>query len=420
MNLVRRMCRLMKRISLEMWSRLLVFFRGLKYGRKDSINIGILVESLDKGGLEQVVFNLATNLGNRKPYIFIRSGKYGLNALKLKEKGFEVFAFKNDGKAFLKILKEKNIEVINSHYSVGNLQEIHQLGIKIVYTIHSNYTWIDNPEDINYREVLYNSVDKFIAVSSNVKEYFSAKFDISKLNIEVINNGFDIREFENSQKPFKTVNDSDKFVFLNVGSFNPVKNHLLMLSAFKEISETNKEAYLWFVGNNYKDEYYKKVLGTIEDFNLSGRVKIVDFIKKNELAKIYKEASCFLLPSLQEGCANVLLEAMYFGLPVIASDVGASREILHNSGIIIPNSYEDLLKENTKSLYSEAGIAYSSEQKNKIELVEAMSEIQNNYNYWVKKAQRSSKLISRKYGIKAMVKEYRKVFKNVLLNDLSV
>ena len=56
-----------------------------------------------------------------------------------------------------------------------------------------------------------------------------------------------------------------------------------------------------------------------------------------DVEKQLDNADVFVFPSLTEGFSNALLEAMARGLPVIATDVGAARDMIENSGgIIVP------------------------------------------------------------------------------------
>lgn len=53
------------------------------------------------------------------------------------------------------------------------------------------------------------------------------------------------------------------------------------------------------------------------------------------ISEVLKDADVFVFPSHTEGFANVMLEAMATGLPIIASDVGANRDMIEDKGGII-------------------------------------------------------------------------------------
>jgi len=64
----------------------------------------------------------------------------------------------------------------------------------------------------------------------------------------------------------------------------------------------------------------------------------VDFVGKKkhvDLPKYLQEADVFILPSLNEGMSNSVLEAMACGLPVIVTDVGGSAELVEGNGIVV-------------------------------------------------------------------------------------
>jgi glycosyltransferase involved in cell wall biosynthesis len=84
----------------------------------------------------------------------------------------------------------------------------------------------------------------------------------------------------------------------------------------------------------------------------------------------YLEAfDMFLFPSRHEGLGSILLDAMDFALPVIATDVGGIPEVIENAvnGFIVqPNAIEDMI-ENILRLYSNDDLLQSISKKNKEE-----------------------------------------------------
>ena len=64
-------------------------------------------------------------------------------------------------------------------------------------------------------------------------------------------------------------------------------------------------------------------------------VKLLGEISKAEVMTLLSMSDIFLFPSHTEGFANVMLEAMAMGLPIIATDVGANRDMINDKGGVI-------------------------------------------------------------------------------------
>lgn len=79
--------------------------------------------------------------------------------------------------------------------------------------------------------------------------------------------------------------------------------------------------------------------------NKSNNVKIMPFVQRDELPRIYSGATCFVLPSLEEGLPKVTLEAMACGLPVITTANAAGEDLVEEgrTGFIISTGDVDLL-----------------------------------------------------------------------------
>ncbi len=70
-----------------------------------------------------------------------------------------------------------------------------------------------------------------------------------------------------------------------------------------------------------------KIQKEIKENKLGKYIKLLGKVPNKELMKYYTQADIFIMPSLQEGFPRVIIEAMAMGIPYIASDVGAVREI---------------------------------------------------------------------------------------------
>lgn len=75
----------------------------------------------------------------------------------------------------------------------------------------------------------------------------------------------------------------------------------------------------------------------VEEMDSSNNVEFLGTQSQEKVMQLLKNADVFLFPSHTEGFANALLEAMATGLPVIATDVGANKEMIEDKGgIIVP------------------------------------------------------------------------------------
>lgn len=110
--------------------------------------------------------------------------------------------------------------------------------------------------------------------------------------------------------------------FLYVGNSYPHKNVENLLRAFSKLSNI----HLVLVGP--KDFFSSKVTEFIQNNNLYDRVVQLFNISQEQKIALYKNAQALVQPSLSEGFGLPLIEAQYFGCPVIASNIPVFDEIL--------------------------------------------------------------------------------------------
>ena len=76
----------------------------------------------------------------------------------------------------------------------------------------------------------------------------------------------------------------------------------------------------------------------IEELNLTKQVELTNQMPQQEVFNLMQSADVFLLPSLEEGIANVAVEAMALGTPVISTDCGGMQELIthQKEGWVVP------------------------------------------------------------------------------------
>jgi len=155
----------------------------------------------------------------------------------------------------------------------------------------------------------YELADYILLPSEFVKKSF-LDFGFSEKKLIKVPYGFN--KLEN---PMASTLDSsehaEKFTVLYVGSISVRKGIKYLIEAFKEFNHPNKRLLL--VGPKADPDCLKNVI-------IPDNVVFTGVLKGKELEIIYKEATVFCLPSVEEGLALVLGEALSFGIPIIATE----------------------------------------------------------------------------------------------------
>ena len=125
--------------------------------------------------------------------------------------------------------------------------------------------------------------------------------------------------------------------FLSIGRFSQGhKGFDILIKAFAQFAVKNKEWILDIVGEGPEKSFCYSLIAA---YHLEDRVKIHPFTK--DIDRYYTRSSVYVLASRWEGMPLVLMEAMAYGLPVIASDIPIVRELLEEKGMAVLFERED-------------------------------------------------------------------------------
>jgi glycosyltransferase involved in cell wall biosynthesis len=139
----------------------------------------------------------------------------------------------------------------------------------------------------------------------------------------------------------KTTRNTPHRYILTVGTLQPRKNFTRLIEAFAKLKDTDTS--LIIVGK--KGWLYEEILTAPRRFGVENRVKFMDFVPDDALPDLYKNAACFVLPSLYEGFGLPVLEAMSYGIPVVVSNISSLPEIAGDAGIYVePESVESITR----------------------------------------------------------------------------
>ncbi|RLB79057.1 MAG: hypothetical protein DRH24_13525 [Deltaproteobacteria bacterium] len=178
------------------------------------------------------------------------------------------------------------------------------------------------------RRWLYNLSDKIVVVSKETGVSFREKTGVSERRIKVVYNGVDTSVFEGYSKgeAKKSLGiPEDTVVFGAVSRLDRVKDHITMVDAFADVLSKGKECLLMIVGDGPERENIER---RVQELGISDHVRMVGFT--DEVPGHLAAMDLFLQPSREEGLSITILEAMASGVPVVATPVGGTPEMIED------------------------------------------------------------------------------------------
>ena len=181
---------------------------------------------------------------------------------------------------------------------------------------------------------------KFVK-SQLAKEFLESKGYTELIDVGV---GLDTTRFENVVCSEKTKDLADYMrnnrCILYIGTLDSNKNIPFILEVFGKVLEIAPDVKLLLIGKSQQsllnklrgksnESYYEELIKSIPS-NVSQSIIHVNRVDNQQLRYIYPLAKAFILPSIHEIFGMVMLEAMYFGAPVITSRNGGSSSLIKN------------------------------------------------------------------------------------------
>ena len=162
------------------------------------------------------------------------------------------------------------------------------------------------------------------AVVANSESLARLSQSADPVPVQVIPNGVDADFFAPDPQIGAMVDPVFRILF--VGRLHEQKNVAMLLRVLADLRErTTTPMHVDIVGDG---PLRKQLAELAQSLGLSAQVVWHRWCGKEQVASMYRRASCFVNPSLYEGMPNTVLEAMASGLPVVASDIGGNNELV--------------------------------------------------------------------------------------------
>lgn len=199
-----------------------------------------------------------------------------------------------------------------------------------------------------FERFIIRSKPTYICNSEWMKESIIQRHSLDNTaKIHVIHNAvFERPILENrAQWRTKLQIEQDALVFTMTANFFPEKDYVTLLHAFRNLvnNHKNTKIYLIIAGNAPGASPEKlRIKALAFDLKLQNEVKFID--STSDVFGLYAASDVGLLSTLSEGFSNSLLEYMWCGLPVIATDIPPNREALPTEShmfLFEPKNIED-------------------------------------------------------------------------------
>ena len=240
----------------------------------------------------------------------------------------------------VRLILKYRIDVINIHYPAGCLYYLalcrRILGVPLITSIHGADIFPDgtlrNQIPRGLRFLLHASV-LIVAPSRSFQRMFSTAFPELEPKTTFIHNGVDFTALDDHALG-ATVNGTGPYIFC-ISAYKEQKAIDVLVHAFKRVHEADPKVKLIVVGPG-------PLRGDLEQFAASlgirERIEFLGQKSRAEVVSLLRGCQVFVLPSRFETFGIVILEAMTFKKPVVATTAGGIPEIVENgkNGILVP------------------------------------------------------------------------------------
>ena len=371
-------------------------------------------------GVENAVINLASEINKKcevrihvfnctdEPrFIMLRPFSEGLQATETTKEGLKIYHHSFFFFPFLKFISlELFRTIINDSADIIHIQGLESIlnyailcvlmskKKVLVFTCHGLQEGLDKINNMTFSRVIIWAIVKFylnkfhcvIALTENDKKRL-ASIGLKKDKIVVIPNGIDKGKFSLRDAVVKVDNS---YKILCVASFSPRKRYEDLLKALSIIkNKVDITAYL--VGSIVDEKYFYHIQKLVLDLGLKDRVKIIIGASNAQVTDCYLSCDVFVLTSSGETSPLVISEAMYAGMPIIATKIGGIPDLVNDgvNGYLVKCGKPDQVADRLVRLYKDRELRNKFGERNR--------ELSQKYD-WIKIAKQTLELYEEQYN----------------------
>lgn len=370
--------------------------------------VGLVVTTFDRGGLEQIVLYLYEGYKKAGFRTYLLCQKDILGSMAQQISDGELLVFHDSEEEMIRLMRKHHITNLHYHYNTVGLDKMRTLGVNTIYTVHNTYIWLSDSE-IKERAELMKQADYVVPVSSAVENYFQTRTDNVCQNVQTIYNGISFDELSIQELPKHITREAlglkeTDIALAFVASFYYSKGQAGMIGVMEKVIQSNPNIKLLLVGNVGSQEYYDRFSSLLKKSPARKNIIQVDYFPHRNMGEfLRKTADIFILPTMQEGCSNAVLEAIYCDKPMIVTDVGNARQAEQEAScIVVPTPYPDIVTLEPEELNR---VSMLKDMPNQKAVVDAILEMAENLPSYQQKAQLTPEQ-KQQFSVEQMVNSY--------------
>mgnify|MGYP000442235169 CR=1 FL=1 len=292
-----------------------------------------------------------------------------------------------------KTIKHNQINLIHAHCEFSQLYASiagFSCGVKTVATFHRSDLSKYQPSMVNTLIKLFSA--HFIAVSHDRLSLLTKNLQLAPTKCAVVHGGAHIQEKPTHASIQRARQDVDimphNTILLSIGHLGAIKGHQDTLLALAHLIEKNSNLHLYIAGDGTAKQK-NALLALVQSLDIKQHIT---FLGQVSNAPTWLEAcDIFIQPSIEEAFGLVFVEAGAKAKPTVATNVGGIKEII---------------------VHEETGILVTPASPN--ELTEAIARLITSKPLRVQYGENAFKRISKHFSIDHMIKQYQKIFQQVI------
>jgi glycosyltransferase involved in cell wall biosynthesis len=337
-----------------------------------------IIESLGRGGAEQVLLNVLPELQARGHDCEVAAlwGPYSLQD-DLEARGVRVHRLHGDyserwnlGRGVgrvVRLARRRRCDVLHSHLLfpdlyVGLSRAILPGPLRVASLQNTDFDFLQStiPGRVARRvlpPVLRHGFDGLAAVGTPVAQHF--REHVPGLEVETIFNAVPIPSLQHNTRRAEVLKswdaDAEAFTLLTAARLAPEKNHVVLFEALELLRTRGLTPQVLLAGAG---PLRSELEALVKKKSLGGQVRFCGRVEHADLQELLGTVDAFVLPSKHEGLPLAIAEAMALQRPVLATSVGGVPDIVEDNitGLLVPASDANALASGIERLMRDSAL----------------------------------------------------------------